>query len=133
MASLDVESRFNNITLEEAIENCGNDLFFDKYKVDNLTKQDLHDLLSAAAKELLFIAFHLGSQLGPILGNAFLCHYEKECSDSCPVEFKPKLYRRYVDGIFVMFQSRDHVKTCVDHLNTKQLNIRFTFEIQDQF
>ena len=105
-----------------------NDLFFDKYKIDNLTKQDLHDLLSAAAKELLFmfdislyckIDGAMGSQLGPILANAFLCHYEKECSGCCPVEFKPKLYRRYLDGIFVMFQSRDHVKTFVHHLNTK--------------
>ena len=50
MVSLDVESLFTNITLEEAIENCVNDLLFDKYKIDNLTKQDLHDLLSLQRK-----------------------------------------------------------------------------------
>ena len=55
MASLDVESLFTNIPLEEAIENCVNDLLFDKFKIDNLTKQDLYDLLSAPAKELFFI------------------------------------------------------------------------------
>ena len=32
-----------------------NDLFFDKSKIDNLTKRELHDLLSAAAKESFFI------------------------------------------------------------------------------
>ena len=51
MAGLDVESLFTNIPLEEMIENCVNDLFFDKSKIDNLTKQDLYGLLSAAAKE----------------------------------------------------------------------------------
>ena len=40
MTSLDVESLFTNIPLEETIENCLNDLFFDKSKIDNLTKQD---------------------------------------------------------------------------------------------
>ena len=45
MASLDVESLFTNIPLEETIENCVNDLFLNKTKIDNLTKQDLYDLL----------------------------------------------------------------------------------------
>ena len=55
LANLDVESLFTNIPLEETIENCINDLFFNKSKIDNLTKQDLYDLLSAAAKESFFI------------------------------------------------------------------------------
>ena len=62
----------------------------------------------------------------------FLWHYEEEWLDSCPVEFTPKLYKRYVDDIFVMFQSRDHVKRFVDSMNTKHPNIGFTFEIEDQ-
>ena len=72
------------------------------------------------------------SPLGPTLTNAFLCHYEKEWLDSFPIEFKPKLYKRYVDDIFAMFRSRDHVTTFVDYMNTKHPNIRFTFEIEDQ-
>ena len=52
----------------------------------------------------------MGSPLGPTLENAFFCHYKKEWLHSCPVEFKPKLYKRYVDDIFVLLQSRDHVK-----------------------
>ena len=55
MASLDVESPFTNINLEETIQNCVNVLLFDKPKIDNLIKQDLYDLLSAAAKESFFI------------------------------------------------------------------------------
>ena len=49
---------------------------------------DLYDLLSAAGKESFFIfdstlyrqidAVFMGSPLGPTLGKAFLCHYEKK-------------------------------------------------------
>ena len=55
IASLDVESLFTNIPLEKTIENCVNDLFFDKSETDNPTKQDLYYLLSAAAKESFFL------------------------------------------------------------------------------
>ena len=41
MASLDVESLFTYIPLEETIGNCVNNLFFDKSKIDNPTKQDV--------------------------------------------------------------------------------------------
>ena len=62
----------------------------------------------------------------------FLCHYEKESFDSYPVEFKPKLHKRCVDNISVIFQANDHVKRFVDYMNTKHPNIRFTFQIEDQ-
>ena len=55
MARLDVESLFTNITLEETSENCVNDFFFDKCKIDNLTKQDVYELLSTAANESFFL------------------------------------------------------------------------------
>ena len=61
-----------------------------------------------------------------------MCHYEKEWLDSYPIEFKPKLYKRYVDDIFVKFWSRDHMKKFVNYMNTKHPNIRFIFEIEDQ-
>ena len=90
-------------SVEETIENCVNDLFFDKSKIDNLTKQDVHDLLSSAVKKLFFIfdnslycqidGIAMGSPLGPTLANAFLCYYEKEWLDSCPIEFKHKLLK----------------------------------------
>ena len=142
VASLDVESLFTNMPLEETIENCVNDLFFDKPKVDIVTNQGVYNLLSAAAQESFFIfdnsLYHqidsvaMGSPLGPTLANAFLCHYEKEWLDSCPIEFRPTLYQRYIDDIFVMFRSRDHVKKFVDYMHTQHFNMRFTFKIEDQ-
>ena len=55
MASLDAQSFFTGIPLEEAIENCLNDLFYDISKIDNQAKQDLYDLLSAAPKGSPFL------------------------------------------------------------------------------
>ena len=49
-----------------------------------------------------------------------------------PIQFKPKLYKRYVDYIFVMFDSRDHVKKFVDYIDTKLPNIQFIFPTEDQ-
>ena len=49
-----------------------------------------------------------------------------------PIQFKPKLYKRYVDYIFVMFESRDHVKKFVDYMDTKLPNIQFIFQTEDQ-
>ena len=42
---------FLPIPWEETIENSVNALFFDKSKTDNLTKQDVYDLLSVDEKE----------------------------------------------------------------------------------
>ena len=69
----------------------------------------------------------------------FLCHYENECLDNSPISFKPKLNKRYVKDILVMFRSKDHVKNFVDYMNTKYTNIHlkqkikiiFHFEILD--
>ena len=47
----------------------------------------------------------MGSPLGPTLANAFLSYHEKTWLENWPSEFKPVLYRRYVDDIFVLFKS----------------------------
>ena len=87
MASLDIESLFTNIPLDETIENCINDLFSNNDTVDNSIKEDLKELLKFVSYESFFTfhnkyycqfdGFAMGSLLGPILANAFLCHFEK--------------------------------------------------------
>ena len=108
MASLDVESLFTNIPLEETIDNIINDLFFTNDKVHNFEKEELKELLTFAANESFFIfdgeyytqidGVAMGSPLGPKLVNAFLCHFEKKWLSECPVEFLPSVYKRYVDN-----------------------------------
>ena len=55
MASLDVESLFTNIPLEETIKNCVNDLFSNNFYSGKLSRKDLHDLLKLATIESSFI------------------------------------------------------------------------------
>ena len=69
-----------------------------------------------------------GSPLGPTLANAFLCHFEKQWLSDCLQDFCPNIYRRYVDDIFVTFNSYEHLKKFVEYMNTKHPNIKFTFK-----
>ena len=141
MASLDVESLYTNIPLEETIKNCVNDLFSNNFYSDKLSRKYLSDLLKIATTESSLIfdnklykqidAVAIGSTLGPTLANAFLCHYEKTWLNECPSKFKPVVYRRYVDGIFVLFRSKEHLKLFVNYMNSKHKNIKFTFETED--
>ena len=55
LASLDVESLFIKIPLEETIKNCANDLFSNNFYSGKLSRKDLHDLLKLATTESSFI------------------------------------------------------------------------------
>ena len=55
MASVDVESVFTSIPLEENIENKSNDLFLTTDKFHNLEKEELKQLLTFATYESFFI------------------------------------------------------------------------------
>ena len=72
----------------------------------------------------------MGSPLGPTLANAFLCHYEKEWLENCPSYFKPVVYKRYVDDIFVLFSSKEHLQFFVDYMNKQHRCLKFTSETE---
>ena len=138
MASLDVESLFTNIPLEETIKNCVNDLFSNNFYIGKLSRKDLSKLATTESsfifdnklyKQIDRVA--MASFLGPTLANAFLCHYEKIWLHECPSQFKPVVYKRYVDDIFVLFKSKEHLKLFVNYMNSKHRNIKFTFETED--
>ena len=64
----------------------------------------------------------MGSPLGPTLANPFLCHYEKNWLNKCPSQFEPVVYKRYVDDIFVLFKSKEHLKRFANYMNSKYRN-----------
>ena len=70
----------------------------------------------------------MGSPLGPSLVNAFLCHFEKKWLTDCQQDFCPNIYRRYVDSIFVAFNSHEQLKKFVEDMNTKHATIKVTLE-----
>ena len=70
----------------------------------------------------------MGSPLGPTFANIFLCFYEQKWLDNCPKEFKPVLYRRYVDDIFLLFENEEHHLHFMNYMNSQHSSINFTDE-----
>ena len=87
VASLDVDSLFANIPLEESFKNCVNDFFSNNFYSGKLSRKDWYELLKLVTTESSFIFDNklykqidevaMDSPLGPTLANAFLYHYEK--------------------------------------------------------
>ena len=73
----------------------------------------------------------MGSPSGPTLANIFLCFHEQIWLDNCPVEFKPVIYRRFVDDTFLLFRSKEHIEKFRLYLNCQHPNIKFTSEIEE--
>ena len=142
MASFDVDSLFTNIPLNETINICVEKLYIDKnMTVNGFNKQEFQSLLELATKESLFVfnkeyfrqidGVAMGSPLGPTLANIFLCHYEEKWLNSCPKQFKPTYYRRYVDDIFCLFENAQQVNKFQRFLNSKHINMNFSKEIEN--
>ena len=73
----------------------------------------------------------MGSPLAPSLANMFLAHLECEMllnKHIIPDNF-PKLYLRYVDDTFCLFDCREHYEEFLDILNSIHPNLQFTVEV----
>ena len=138
MGSFDIQSLFTNIPLDETINICVDRAFQNKKKVKGLLKRHFKQLLALVVKSSCFVfndtyyqqldGVAMGSPLGPIFANLFLVYYEHNWLKNCPLQFKPKFYRRYFDYIFLMFENKEHVKKFFRYMNSRHRNIKFTFE-----
>ena len=114
MVSLDVDSLFTKIALEKIINICINLLYNNEDVIEGISKSEFNNLLSLVTQESYFIfndilykqkdGVAMGLSLGSTMANVFLSFYETKWLEQCPNEFKPVFYRRYVDGIFVLFK-----------------------------
>ena len=103
--------------LEETINIFCDTLFKETDIYEGYLKSEFKTLLFLASKETYFFfnevlykqkyEVAMGSPLCPTLANTFLLHYGKFWLQRCPQEIKPLFYTRYVDDIFVLFESRD--------------------------
>lgn len=139
MTSYDVDSLFTNIPLNETISICVDKLYFrDDFLLNGLSKKEFRSLLELATKESLFLfnkeyysqtdGVAMGSPLGPTLANVFLCHYEEIWLKSCPIQFKPTYYKRYVDDIFCLFESEIHANQFQKYLNSRHKSMNFSLD-----
>ena len=136
MGSLDVDSLFTNILLEETIGICTNELFKKSETVEGLNKTEFKELLPLATKDSHFIfngtlykqidGVAMGFPLVPTITNDFLVYHEKNWLEHCPLEYRPLYYQRYVADICVLFNSPEHLKRFHSYLNSCHLDISFT-------
>ena len=137
MASLDVESLFTNIPLEETINISCDSLYSNETKINNFNRNDFEKLFRMALQNNFFNfdgkiykqtdGVAMGSPLGPSLANAFLCFHEQVWLNDCLEHFKRVYYRRCVDDIFALFRSPDHLEKFTNYLNSKHKDIKFTY------
>ena len=74
----------------------------------------------------------MGGCVSPTLANAFLCFHENVWLSDCPENFKPILYRRYVDDTFLLFKHKSHIELFLNYLNNKHSRIKFTCEVEER-
>ena len=136
MASLDVDSLFTKIPLDETIDICVDNLYNDNENPPNIPRHDFCHLLNITTKESFFMfnnkyykqvdGVAMISPLSPTLANIFMCSCESKWVRDCPNDFKPVFYRRYVDDIFALFSSPDHADKFKKCLSSKHININFS-------
>ena len=86
MASLDVDSLFTNVPLDETIKICIDEFFKSEMTGCRLNKKEMFEMLSLTLKETIIFFDNkyysqidgvvMGSPLGPTLANIFLCYHE---------------------------------------------------------
>ena len=72
----------------------------------------------------------MGSPMDPI-ANAFLRHYEKEWLNNCLIHFKPMIYKRHADDIFVIFSSKKHLQLFADYMNKPHKCLQYPSETEN--
>ncbi|XP_068728938.1 uncharacterized protein [Montipora capricornis] len=118
LVSYDVTALFTNVPLSETIDILvdkafTNDWFNQTYDL-NLEKEELTQLLEVATTNQLFQfdgqlyeqtdGVAMGSPLGPLMANVFMCHLEDKLARDGMV---PSLYKRYVNDTLARMPNND--------------------------
>lgn len=142
MTSCDVINLFHNIPLDETIDIILESLF--SAQIDSfmgMTRNLFRTFLEYAVKFSFFIfdselykqtdGLGMGLPLAPTFANIFMSYHEQKWLQSCPPEFSPVFYRRYVDDTFIIFRHKDHAPLFLDFINRQHSNISFTMECEN--
>ena len=74
----------------------------------------------------------MGSPLGPTIANCFLANLENRILKN-KNQHSPKLYLRYVDDVFAVFENNNDCLSFLNVLNSQHKNIKFTLEQSSDF
>ena len=146
MGSLDVDSLFTNIPFDETTDICVNQLLENTDAVKISQSQNLYSYYVWLQRSLiLYSTVYFTNKLMvqqwdhlldlPLLSyhvNTFLSYHEKNWLNNCPQRFNPVFYRRYVDDIFILFRSNDHLKYFQHFLNSCHINMSFSIDTEKE-
>jgi len=71
----------------------------------------------------------MGSPLGPVLANIFMCHFEEKWVLSNNI--RPSIWFRYVDDTFNLFDNINAANQFLHYLNSCRANINFTVDFEE--
>ena len=143
LVSYDVTALFTNVPLSETIDILvdkafTNDWFNQTYDL-NLEKEELTQLLEVATTNQLFQfdgqlyeqtdGVAMGSPLGPLMANVFMCHLEDKLARDGMV---PSLYKRYVDDTLARMPNTDAAVDFLGTLNGLHPSLKFTMELPSE-
>ena len=90
---VEVDLLFTNVSLDEAIKVCIDELFKFEMTVPGLNRKEIFEMLSLTLKESIILfdnkyynqidGVAMGSPLGLTLASIFLCYHESNCLKDC--------------------------------------------------
>ena len=140
LVSYDVTALFTNVPLSETInilvdKAFTNDWFNETYDL-NLEKEELAQLLEVATTNQLFQfdgqlyeqtdGVAMGSPLGPLMANVFMCHLEDKLARDGMI---PSLYKWYVDDTLARMPNNVAAAEFLTTLNGLHPSLKFTMEL----
>ncbi|XP_068674324.1 uncharacterized protein [Montipora foliosa] len=139
LCSFDVSSLFSDVPLDETIQIFLTKLYV--YSFPDPPKRPpnvLKKLLEFATRKSHFLFdgnlydeindVAMGSPLGKVLPNIFICHFEEKWiqnSKDCP-----PIWFRYVNDTFTFFQNKEAAEKFLRYINNRHTNINFTVELE---
>ena len=140
LVSFDVKSLYTNIPLKETVGIVADYLYSDKAICTPPLSKTIFKKILLLVTEGNFIfngdfykqidGLAMGGPLGPTLANFFLAHLENcKMFDLCPQQHRPKLYLRYIDDVFAIFDESQSHDTFLKCINCIHSNLEFTVEI----
>ena len=138
IASLDVESLFTNVPIDDTIEIILKHAYHhSSLPAPKIPKTILKELLELCTKESPFYSpegklyvqrdgVAMGSALGPLFSNFYMGHLEQEVINKKII--KPHIYSRYVDDIFLQINNKQEIID-LKHVFEQNSVLRFTYEM----
>ena len=139
IASIDVESLFTNVPVDDTIEIIIDEVYHKRSNgLDKLALSPsiLKDLLIACTKDSPFRGpegklytqkdgVAMGSPLGPLFASFYMAYVENKTFSKR--EISPKTYCRYVDDVFLEVRDENHLLAIIAELEKNSV-LRFTYE-----